>query len=242
MWQFGGTDVPCCDLSLTNTVGLGNFGFTQPFFGQTLLNPIFGQSFVNPTFGQSFVNPIGFTPYGTPQLGFSPLVQPLNFIKTDTLPFFGLKDFTQPMFWGQPYGLDKFNLMKLDTLGINPWFMGGQIGFHPTEELWRRTLPFTTSIYPHTLPFTSTVGLFGTPYGITNYTPFGFTTIDEKLKFNSPISTGLFGFHTTPFQTPIDWKMKTFGTPMGVGTDTWTKAVRTSIPWTTQVPGPVSVL
>jgi hypothetical protein len=36
--------------------------------------------------------------------------------------------------------------------------------------------------------------------------------------------------------------MKTFGTPMGVGTDTWTKAVRTSIPWTTQVPGPVSVL
>jgi hypothetical protein len=224
MWQFGGTDVPFCDFGLTNTVGLGNFGFTQPFFGQNLINPI------------------NCMPYGTPQLGFTPFVQPFNFVKTDVTPFFGLKDYTQPLFWGNPYGIDKLNLMKLDTLGLNPWFVGGQIGFNPIEELWRRTVPFTTSIYPHQLPFTGTVGLFGTPFGMNNWTPFGFTPIDEKLKFHSPITTGLFGFHTTPFQTPIDWKVKTFGTPMGVGTDAWTKTVRTSIPWTGQVHGPVAVL
>jgi len=238
MWHFGGTDVPFCDFGLTNTVGLGNFGVTQPFFGQ---------SFVH--------NPIGYLPYGTPQLGFTPFVQPLNFVKTDVLPFVGLNNLTQPTFWGNPYGVDKFNLMKLDPMGINtvgintlgttPWFVGGPIGFNPTEELWRRTVPFTQFTTPytsHTLPFTGTVGLFGTPYGMTTHNPFGFTPIDERLKFHSPISTGLFGFHTTPFQTPIDWKVKTFGTQMGLGTDTWTKTVRTSIPWTGQVPGPVAVL
>jgi hypothetical protein len=222
MWQFGGTDVPFCDLSLTNTVGLGNFGFTQPFFGN--------------------INPIGYLPYGTPQLGFTPFVQPTNFFKTDWTPFYGLKDFTTPMLWGTPYGIEKFNFMKLNTMGLSPWLVNGPIGFNPVEELLHRTVPFTTSITPHTFPYTGTVGLFGTPFGITNWTPFGFTPIDEKLKFHSPITTGLFGFHTMPFQTPIDWKVKTFGTTMGVGTDAWKKSVCTSIPWTGQIPGPVAVL
>lgn len=248
MWYYGGMDVPFVDPSLKNCYGLGtwNYGLQQPIFGTKdikytvcdvtgtgLLEKVCLTDIDND--GLVEVLPIGSTlPYGTPQLGFNSLVnQKINpFFRTELNPFFGLNTFT-PQTWGTPYGFERFGQPRMDLWGINkPWFTTGTFGYTPVEELWKSTLGFTPPIYGHTTPFFGQWGL--TPFhGIGGYTPFGFTGVEDKIKFNTP-----FGFYNT---TPIDWKVKTFGTPVGMTTDTWSKGV--SFPWKTNlIPGPVAVL
>jgi hypothetical protein len=248
MWHFHGPECTVCDPSLTSFYGLGswNTGLTQPF------------GWTTPTTTSLF-------PYGTYQPTYSPFTGPMNFFKTDFTPYFSMNT-TLPLFWnqwnqpfglekfgwgypygfekstwGQPFGFEKFGTMKFDTMGYTPWFTNGLYGTLPY------TMPFSTQSYP----FTGSTGWFGTPYlpnttlpyGFTGYTPFGITGLDEKFKFGTPFTTGLFGFHTTPFQTPFDWKLKNFTTPLGMTTDTWNTPFRTNLPWTTgRIPGPLAVL
>jgi hypothetical protein len=250
MWYYGGMDVPFVDptLNLKYGCGLGtfNYGLTQPSFGTKdvkytvcdvhgtgLLEKVCLTDIDND--GLVEVLPIGSTlPYGTPQLGFNPFVnKQINpFFRTEVNPFYGLNTFT-PQIWSHPYGINNLGLTRMDILGFNkPWFTTGTFGYSPMEELWKSTLGITPSIYGQTTPFFGQWGL--TPYhGIGGYTPFGFTGVEDKLKFNTP-----FGFYNT---TPIDWKVKTFGTPVGMTTDTWNKGI--GFPWKTNlISGPVAVL
>jgi hypothetical protein len=262
MWYYGGMDVPFVDPTLKSQYGVGswNYGLQQPIYGNKeikytvidvngtgLLEKVALTDIDND--GLVEVLPIGSTlPYGTPQLGFSPFVnRTINpFFRTEINPFVGLNTFT-PQVWGTPYGVDRFGLMnRIDTWGVNrPWFTTGTFGYSPVEELWKSTLGITPPIYGQTLPFfgqttpffgqtTPFLGQWGlTPFhGIGGYTPFGFTGVEDRIKFNSP-----FGF----YNTPMDWKVKSFGTPVGIPTDTWSKGV--GFPWKTNViSGPVAVL
>jgi hypothetical protein len=246
MWYYGGMDVPFVDPTLKHIYGLGGFGWTQSIFGSKDVK--YTVCDVNCTGnlekvcitdvdndGLYEVLPIGTNSlYGTLQPGFTPFVnKPFHpFFKSEYTPFAGLNTFT-PSLWGTPYGIDKLGLMKTDLWGLKPWFTTGTYGYSPVEELWKSTLGITTPIYGQTTPFFGQTGLFGTPfYGIHGYTPFGFTGIEERIKFNSP-----FGF----YNTPIDFKVKTFGTPVGMTTDTWNKGI--GFPWKTSVlSGPVAVL
>jgi hypothetical protein len=248
MWQYSVMDVPGIEPNMFS-FGYPQYGFTQP-------------TFVNP------VNPIGCVGCGTSTLGYTPFVQPLNYLKNDinpffnlqtnVNPFFGLKTdwnpfFTtghNPVFWNNPVGYDWNKLQTLNMLGINPWHVSNLYNTRLTEELiWKNTLPFNTPIYNLPYTFTNPVGMFGSPIGFNgyntlgNFTPHGFNLIDEKLKWGTPITTGLFGFQTTPFNTPIDWKLKTFGNTLGVTTEPWNKTFVPNFSWTTnRIPGPVAVL
>jgi len=249
MWQYGVTDVPGVEPGLNNFFGFGytNYGFNQPIWGNT-------------------PHTVGCNGCGTSTLGYNPFVTPLNFVKTDWNPvvnfqttwnpFFGLKTDWNPIFTTgytpfvnpivNPFGFDKIQM--LNTLGINPWQVNSLFGMKLTEEIWKNTLPINTPIYG--TPFTPTfpVGVYGTPYGVntfgyTGYTPYGFNRFDEKLNWGTGIGTGLFGFQTTPWNTPFDWKLKTFTNPVGVTTETWNKTLVPNFSWTTgRVPGPVAVL
>lgn len=243
MWYYGGMDVPFVDPTLINGFntgyGLGNwnYGMTTPFYGTPKMT--WGDINFNTKFD---LLPLGGLPYGTSHLGFNPFVN--NFInplyKTATTPFFGYNN-TLPTTWGTPIGYDKLGLMN--NWGFNPYFTNTTLGFSPMEELYKPTFGWNTP-YFQTLPFTNTMGYYGTPYGINNtVNPFFFNGIEDKLKFQTPFTTGSFGLWNTfnTFNTPMDWKMKTFGTPVGMTTETWNKPV--GFPWKSSVlSGPVAVL
>jgi hypothetical protein len=248
MWHFHGPDCNVCDPSLTNYNGLGfwntNTGITQPF------------GWTNPTL-------TSLLPYGTYQPTYSPFTVPMNFFKTDYTPYSSMNTPFTPYFvnqpygfeklgggypygferniWGQPFGIERLGTLKFDTMGYTPWYTNGQYG----------TLPFTTPLATQSYPFMGSMGWFNTPYtlnttlpfGFNGYTPFGITGLDEKFRFSTPLTTGLYGFHTTPFQTPIDWRLKSFTTTLGMTTDTWNTPFRTNLRWTTgRIPTPLAVL
>jgi hypothetical protein len=229
MWQYGITDVPFFTPGLTNMIGSGTFGFTQPTWG-TPINTIgytpFGTSPIGYTpfgttqFGYSPFGtlPIGYPTLGTPQVGLGSFGTPFNFLKTEWNPYLGYKTDWNP-FFGYKTDWNPF-------LGYKPEW-SSFFGYKPE---------FGLGLTPWTL------GQIGTPYGFKGFSPFGLSPLDERLKFGMPFTTGLFGFQT-PYQTAFDWKVKSFGTPFGLTTDTWTKPLYTNIPWTTgTLSGPVSVL
>jgi hypothetical protein len=257
MWHFHGPDCGVCDPGLTNFYGLGswNTGITQPL-GWTYPTPtgLFPHGTYQPTYSP-FTVPMNFfktdfTPYSTMNTNLTPYLwnQPFGFEKfgwgypygLDKLSWglpYGFDKFT----WGQPFGFEKFGTMKFDTMGYTPWHVNGLYG----------TLPYTMPLFNQSYPLMGSMGWFGTsyplnttlPFGFNGYTPFGITGLDEKFKFGTPFTTGLFGFHSTPFQTPIDWKVRSFTTPLGMTTDTWNTPFRTNLPWTTgRIPGPLAVL
>jgi hypothetical protein len=257
MWYYGGMDVPFVDPTLVNNLNYGygnwNYGLTTPFFGtpKALCDINFD--------GKLEVLPLGGLPYGTPHMGFNPFVN--TFInplyKTVNTPFFGLNNYL-PTTWGTPIGFDKLGLMK-SQWGFNPWFNNGTLGYSPVEELYKSTYGWTTpytqmhpfqnnlgwfgtsylnTISPFGTPYgLNTISPFGTPYGLNTINPFFFTGIEDKIKFQTPFTTGLFN----TYNTPIDWKVKTFGGPVGMTTETWSKPV--GFPWKPNViSGPVAVL
>jgi hypothetical protein len=241
MWYYGGMDVPFVDPTLiNNNYGLGtwNYGLTTPFFG----TPKMTWGDVNFD-GTLQVLPLGGLPYyGTPQMGFNPFVNTFTnpLYKTTTTPFFGLNNIL-PTTWGTPIGFDKLGWTKMN-LGYNPYFTNGTLGYSPVEELYKSTLGWTLP-FNQINPFTTTLGLYNTPYGYSNINPFFFTGIEDKIKFQTPFTTGSYGLYNTfnAFNTPIDWKVKTFGTPVGMTTETWSKPI--GFPWKPSViSGPVGVL
>lgn len=246
MWYYGGMDVPFVDPTLVHNHGLGtwNYGLTTPFFGTPRLT--WGDVNFD---GRIEVLPLGGLPYGTPQMGFTPyrnsFINPLY--NTVNTPFFGYNNML-PNLWGTPTGLNTLGLMGTNW-GINPWFAGTPIGYSPIVEPWRSTFGWTTPI-TQSLPFSNSLGIFGNSYGINSYNPFLFTGIEDRIRFQTPFTSGLGLFNSvntfhTPyvntFNTPIDWKVKTFGTPVGMNTETWSKPV--GFPWKSNViSGPVAVL
>lgn len=253
MWYYGGMDFPFVDPSLRGFHGLGtwNYGLTQPTFGirdtrytvcdvncNGILEKVALTDIDND--GCLEVLPINGIPYGTPQWGFSPLVNRSfhPFFRNEITPFFGLNTFT-PQVWGSPIGFERVWPMNTEW-GFKPWLTTGTFGYTPVEQIWKRSLGIDTPIYGQIpffgqTPFVGPVGLFGTPYGIHNTVPFGFTGVEDRIKFNTP-----FGLYS-PYSTPIDWKVKSFGTPVGMTTETWNKGV--NFPWKTNlISGPVAVL
>jgi hypothetical protein len=262
MWYYGGMDVPFVDPTLINNnfgLGTANYGLTTPFFG----TPKMTWGDVNFD-GRLEVLPLGGLPYyGTSHLGFNPFVN--SFInplyKTTTTPYFGLNNIL-PTTWGTPIGFDKLGFNKM-SWGYNPFFTNGTFGYSPMEELYKSTLgwtlpfnqihPFTNTLglynTPYSFsginPFTNTLGLYNTPYGLSNINPFFFNGIEDKIKFQTPFTTSSYGLYNTlnTFNTPIDWnwKLKTFGTPVGMTTETWNKPL--GFPWKSNlISGPVAVL
>lgn len=260
MWYYGGMDVPFVDPTLINGFNSGfgpgnwnygpnvwNYGLNTPNYG--LNTPFYGTPKM--TWGDfHFDNkiellPLGGIPYGTTHLGYNPFVNTFvnPFFKTATTPIFGLNTYL-PTTWGTPIGFDKLGFSKMNW-GFNPFFTN-TFGFSPVEELYKSTYgnPFgwNTPYLQTTLPFTPSFGAYGTPYYGFNQTvnPLFINGIEEKIKFQTPFTTGSFGLYNT-FNTPIDWKMKTFGTPVGLTTETWNKPV--GFPWKSSViSGPVAVL
>jgi hypothetical protein len=238
MWYYGGMDVPFVDPTLINTnygIGTWNYGLTTPFYGTPRMT--WGDvNFDN----RLEVLPLGGLPYyGTPQVGFNPFVNTVTnpLYRTNTTPIFGLNNLL-PTNWGTPIGFDRLGWTRMNW-GHNPFLMNGNLGYSPVEELYKSTLGWTLP-FNQIHPFTNTVGLFGTPYGINTINPFFFTGIEDRVKFQTPFTTGSYGLYNT-FNTPIDWKVKTFGTPVGMTTETWSKPV--GFPWKSNViSGPVAVL